>query len=501
MNKLHNKSSRVIELIHTNQNYSFETSTYLQILNITKEKTEQKLAEIIPHPTRSKRGLINAAGSIFKAVTGNLDASDGERYETLIKQLQLKQQKLSSNIISQNSICLKLIDKFNSTVQKINHNERLLQSKLKQVAFIVESHPYKENVMFIKDVLNQLINLYEITNSMLQDLENSLAFAKLQILHPSIIKLSDLYRELVNMKNQLRPEQLTFPVTLENIQIFEKIIKVDCYLFNNKITYILHVPIMKPETFQLFHLYSIPFLVDNQFRTIIPKNKYLLKNDLHYTFKDDPCQETISGNFLCTQSIVKNIKEDTPCEIQILQSVKMTNCSQIGLSVLQPIIEQLAESNEWVIVLPEKSTASLKCSEQDEFQKLFGSYLLQLPQNCTISFGNRKIINKQEFKTVHQPVLLPDLDVDVPNPVGKSITIDLEEVDLDDLQKLKTSLVRSSFIEDQSISMSPSLWTIIIYGMISLSIFYIVYYQVVRKWYYPRRQNPEVELQDVQLPR
>lgn len=201
MNKLNNKTTTVFELIHSNQNYSFETSTYLQILKITKEKAEQKLAEIIPHPSRFKRGLINAVGSIFKVVSGNLDASDGERYENLIRQLQLNQQKLSSSITSQNSISLSLIDKFNKTLQKINHNEHLLQSKLRQIAFIVESHPYKENVMFIKDILNQLINLYEITNSVLQDLENSLAFAKLKVLHPSIIKLNDLQGTYNNEKS------------------------------------------------------------------------------------------------------------------------------------------------------------------------------------------------------------------------------------------------------------------------------------------------------------
>ncbi|XP_074028409.1 uncharacterized protein [Leptinotarsa decemlineata] len=30
------------------------------------------------HPRRNKRGLINGIGSIFKSITGNLDASDGE---------------------------------------------------------------------------------------------------------------------------------------------------------------------------------------------------------------------------------------------------------------------------------------------------------------------------------------------------------------------------------------------------------------------------------------
>lgn len=48
--------------------YSYETSTYLNVLMVIKEKTELKLSEIIPHPARLNLGL-------FKAVSGNLDSS------------------------------------------------------------------------------------------------------------------------------------------------------------------------------------------------------------------------------------------------------------------------------------------------------------------------------------------------------------------------------------------------------------------------------------------
>lgn len=59
-----------------------------------------------PYFLRQKRGLINGLGSVWKAITGNLDASDGEYYEASINKLErdenemknlLKKSNLSNN--------------------------------------------------------------------------------------------------------------------------------------------------------------------------------------------------------------------------------------------------------------------------------------------------------------------------------------------------------------------------------------------------------------------
>ena len=52
---------------------------------------------------RTKRGLINGLGSIFKSISGNLDYADGERYDKLIQELQNNQINLVNNIKNQNT--------------------------------------------------------------------------------------------------------------------------------------------------------------------------------------------------------------------------------------------------------------------------------------------------------------------------------------------------------------------------------------------------------------
>lgn len=244
INRLQSQSTNLKNLIIEDKYYSIETSNYLKILTFAEEKVENKLLEILPQRQRVKRGLINGLGSIFKSITGNLDATDDERYENLIRELQQNQIKLASNIKNQNSLSIDLIDKFNKTIQQISHNEKLLEMRINQVS---DRMLHKETTLFIKDIMNQIITMYEMINSILQDIENSISFLKLQIMHPSIIKTKDLFNELKRLRKQIKKNQFPFELTLDNILLFEKIIKIDGYILNNKITYILYIPITYPS--------------------------------------------------------------------------------------------------------------------------------------------------------------------------------------------------------------------------------------------------------------
>lgn len=109
--------------------------------------------------------------------------------------------------------------------------------------------------MFIKGNLNQLINLYEVANSVVQDWK---IFAKWKVLRPFIKKLSDLYNDL---------------------KIAQNILRIHCYVFNYRINDVLHIPLMKTESFQYspIRLYAIPFIIQSQFRLMIEKNRSILK--------------------------------------------------------------------------------------------------------------------------------------------------------------------------------------------------------------------------------
>jgi len=130
--QLDNKSDNLTLVLESNKYYRNDSLNHLKILGLIKNKVNIKLHEILPN-YRVKRGLINGLGSIFKSISGNLDATDGERYDKLIKQLEQNQQKIADNLIKQNAISLNVIDQFNNTVSKIISNQKILENKISEI--------------------------------------------------------------------------------------------------------------------------------------------------------------------------------------------------------------------------------------------------------------------------------------------------------------------------------------------------------------------------------
>lgn len=504
LNKLHLKSTNLTNFVKGNKEYTHDAQNYLKILSLTKERVETKLKEILPHPQRTKRGLINGLGSIFKAITGNLDASDGERYEHLIEELQDNQNKLASNIVNQNSLSLDIVNKFSNTVQQLKHNDELLQSKIDQVAILVEQQTYRENSMFIKDILNQFTNLYGIINSILQDIENSISFAKLKVMHPSIISTTDFYYELSKLHKQVKPNQFPFEVTLENTLLFEKFTQVDCFIFNNKITYLLHIPIMYEDIFKYYRLYTVPIKSQSQFKAIIPKSKYLLQSELFYAYEVVPCLEILPKYHVCNKIELQPIQSQNPCEIQLLNMKNTSICQQIDVQVNKPIVKQLEETNEWVVLLPRTQSLKLRCDGDEEIRRMTGTYLIQVPAKCEVNINGRILTNELRETNSNKPVLLPELEDNFQIQHSKNFTIHLEDIDWDDLQNIKTRIVENHpSLTTSTISVNPSAWTIVIYGLLII----IVLYWCFNKKPFERCKKTTVtttagatNLQEIQIP-
>ncbi|XP_074034581.1 uncharacterized protein [Leptinotarsa decemlineata] len=504
VNKLKFHSKNVRTLVGSHKDYSWDTSNYLKILEFSEKEVTDKLNNILPHPLRTKRGLINGIGSIFKSITGNLDSNDGEKYDRLIKELQDNQNNLVTNIKKQNSLSISLIDQFNSTVQQVKHNERLLESKINQIAKIVENQTYKENSMFIKDILNQIINTFEIINSILQDVENSIQFSRLNILHPSIIKTKDLFKELQKLNKIVEKDQLPIEISFENTLLYEKIISLKSYISNFRITYILHIPITHPSNFDYYHLFSIPILTKGQFKAVIPQNKYLTKNEKLYAFLSDPCLEISHRTYICPSTNIRELTEDNPCEIQLLNVQNTSTCKQTVIHLSRPAIRQLDNSNKWVVLLPAQQTTKLKCQNQNEIENLLpGSYLFDIPIGCQLSCGNQIITNDHQV-TNSEPIILPDLEEGKPEP-PKSIGIQLDDLNLDELHSIKTAIMENEpIISFKDVAHIPSFWTMFIYLVLVSICLYLVHKKIGFrgcKTNGPSEPSQDIEMSRVQLPR
>lgn len=505
-NKLRQKHDNITNLIDTHPGYLNDSQNYIKLLNILQMRVETKIADVIPHPKRLKRGLVNVAGSVFKAITGNLDASDGEYYDKVINNLQHNQNELANSILKQNSISLSVISKFNQTLQQMNGNDKYLESKINQIGMIVQGSAYRENSLFIKDVLIQMINTYEIIESILQDLQNSITFAKLKIIHPSIIKINDLYKELLIMQEKVGNNQMVLPVSLENTFLYEKLIKIDCFILDNKINFLLRIPVSYPKLFDYFHLYSIPVIYKSWFKAVLTQNNYLIKNELQHAYYGEPCAKVTTNLHLCKQEKLQKSEDNNPCEIALLESnPQTTTCQKIQVLISRPIINQLENSNQWIFVMPKEETVKLKCNAQEEIRRLHGTYLVQIPSGCLIKTNNQTVINGNRLTNATvQPILFPDWPNIPVAPNQLDLSVHIEEIKLDDLTDLKTQIQSTSpQLQFPQLYHYPSIWTIFIYVVLITCCGVTIYKKCIE----PRRlkKNPEederrIDPRVVQLP-
>lgn len=493
------QSEHLRKFVNQNSDYSNDSSNYLKLLTLIESKVEEKLIEILPHPKRFKRGLINGLGSIFRTISGNLDAYDGEKYDKLIEKLQNNQNSLVHSLEKQSSLSLSLIDKFNRTIRQMTHNEKLIEAKINQIALIVTKSTYRENSMFIKDVINQIINLYEIISSILQDIENSITFAKLQVMHPSIISTTHLYKELKALRDLIGKENFPIEIDFNNTFLYRDIIKIDGYIKNNKVTYILQIPIVHKFNFEYFRLFSIPIKTSSQFKVIIPRKKYLANNELYYVYMSESCKRLSPQFYICEQLDLQENNIKSPCEIQILSMKNTSTCEQVSLEIKKPTFRRLDESNQWIGILPAEEKIKFQCQQQEEVKKLVGTFMFEIPLGCQLSTHQESIINTKSIST-HQPLLLPNLEASSSPTSGSNLSIHLEEIELDELQDIRTQVIRNQpQISYGRISHVPSAWTIIIYGIILVVILYVGYNRTP-KCKKPRIDAPELQLSGVQIP-
>lgn len=181
------------------KNFYFQA---LQDLNTFIERLQYKFENIGPHiKTREKRGLFNFIGTAHKWLYGNLDAEDGEYYDQTIEKLNRYQQNIQSELKSQITLTNKIIYRVSNSLGIIDNNQKIIKDHLNILEQEVEAaeHVFKQNYA-LGNVDRQISTNCIVLIEIMDQLENSIMFAKMQTAHPSIIHTTALQ----DMLNDLR---------------------------------------------------------------------------------------------------------------------------------------------------------------------------------------------------------------------------------------------------------------------------------------------------------
>lgn len=455
-----------IELLTNNGSKARDIVNYLKLINHTKNTIEDKLDIINWGSKRSKRGLINGLGNAIKFVTGNLDSDDGEKYDKLFEHLKENQNNIMNQLTSQYSFNSEMISEFNQTLKIVNFNFKELENKLQFINDKLSDYGLLEKY---RDVLNQLNILYNIVFSLIQDIENSLVFCKLKVLHPSIISTRELYYQIKKISTYYG-KQLPLKPELKNMWEFESLIDVNCKLTSKEIVYFLDLPIVDESKFNLFKLISIPNVLDNKYLTIVPKVRYMLKADTSIEGLINECYKKTSSNFICSTEQLYHDK--LSCEKEIVDIGTTLNCKYTEVIILNSIVEWTPELNSYLCIFPKEESIRIEKPYETITKSIKGVYLISNNKNDSIYYHNKLLNHVSESKYKTRLLNLDNVLTALEKSQEPDFKINLEQLNFKPIDINKYTPI----INKNIVTTSISIWTIIIYVLIIISMFIALFY-------------------------
>lgn len=462
--------------------YFFELDNFNKALSYQLNSAEQKFNSLNP-TGRVKRGLINGLGTIIKSISGNLDANDAAHYDQAISDLENNQKEIVKKLNKEISLTTEIIENFNRTVTLIKNNQEVITSGLNKIRtelnkFIFQFNDYLET----RNVLDQLSLILNIILQLLSDIENAITFARLGTLHNSIVKIDELESILQTILKYYSADQLIFSHVSNNTHRYYDLLEVEAYYSGTKIVFVIHFPIVHPETFSYYHLYSIP---TQNLTTIIPKDTYLVMNENLYQYTSVPCIE-LHPNYYCPDNnLVYGVKNED-CIFQLLQlESTYKSCQQTPVQLTRNVIQQIDESH-YIVIFPNQTKIRTICGRTD-FTTLEGNYLINLPLGCQFETNDYNYIN-EKLLTNGQPMLLPEINIPHRTALTTLSKITIQDVQLDKIHELQKEQRRLGPVEILHSEKSwTNYWIIPVYIILISIGLYFTYRFIQRR----RMRNPQ----------
>lgn len=362
---------------------------------------------------REKRSAwLAGVGSLFKQVIGTMDEDDAIRYNNAIQTLNSNNIKIASILKDNIIVTSTALSRYNETLKTININEVRLNDAIINLSSTLSNLSIISDKLYIKskmnDIYTELSSCLLTLSFKLDDLVNAMLFAKTNTLHPSVMTPKQLYNELVDNVIKLpNYEKLPLDLDLDNIHALIDILKLSCYFANNKLIFVIKVPLVHSFELDLFKAISVPIPhnIDkpNSYAMIVPSCNYIgiSKDKLTYTCISNlkSCVEPVNRVYICDDVNTLSIPETPTCETDILTKIvtEIPKYCQTKLMYGQIDIWQELQGNRWIFVQSEPTKLSMQCKSDLIEWKILGTGILNIPPNCTAYCRNKQLFGRNNI--------------------------------------------------------------------------------------------------------
>lgn len=391
---------------------------------------------------RIKRGLINGLGSVIKAITGNLDQSDADRFESEINQL-----KQSSEINHKQTIGLmqEFMNEYKNEITQIQENQNHIATVVKELSN--NTYHLNNRINIINIYIQIEICLQQIYNKV-TSLENAITFSHIGIVHPSIIDPNYLLEKLVEIQKEITLK-LPYAPVLAHIHILEKSITIKAYSTNETINFILEIPLIERHPYNLLHLYSIPNEND---MVLIPKNPYLILGNNDFAYLHEPCKPLTHNDVICKHIEWQPLSNSDDCIAQLIQQKQPHSCTYAKAAYNESLIKQIHE-NCWIAIMKKQEVIKTVCGDNIQYQRYSGISLITITNKCKVLIMGKILETHNKYLNLKETIPLPRMYEAVNNSI---IKVEIQDVQLDQLNNIIQKSKDISFKYTPLISTKPS---------------------------------------------
>ncbi|XP_052747818.1 uncharacterized protein LOC113512658 [Galleria mellonella] len=432
---------------------------------------------------RSKRELIDGVSSILKWLIGTPDAKDAKHYNECIEQLERQQISTDAILRQQLQIISSTIKNFNETLLKISYDEHLINENIAKVnSYFNTTNKLIFNLTISEEISTLAIQILESVTSLEKDIDDiiiSILFIKSGAIHPSIISINRLYKELLSSSPARVNKNLVAPIKLSNIHQILESASITSYIYMNKIIYILEFPLVRNDRFTLYHIYSIPILHPSStlYSTILPEQTFLAMNSnrQQYVTMNDlgKCKNFVTETKVCNDLPVYNVNTRPTCETAILTTTRQdvpeicqVTTFSANINTLQPI-----RNNKWIYILQHTTPYTLECKDETNHGEISGAGIISLENGCKMYTAFVTLLAEENLSTnISHPIVTVDLEqICIPENLNirepELLPIKLNNIALDSLNTIKEQINQHSkllkdnqatFVEKYSTKLSIS---------------------------------------------
>ena len=376
-----------------------------------------------------------------------------------------------------------------------------MKSRILQIESIIKTinlHQTNSHQYYITYTnINQIITIYQSIYDILDKIEVSITFAKLNILHNAILNPKELLLEIKKVNKLLSLDKLPLEPKFENILNFEKIITIKSYIKNYDIVYILELPLVEANTYQYFKLFPVPIPNNHTFYVIIPYKPYLTISDKKYAYEDQKCIEVQPENYLCKDAKSAYIKDAPSCAVQLIKhDPNISSCHPFQITVQETQILKI-NNGKWLITAPNLQIGTTTCLNSQNNIPLVGSYLIEASTDCKIRIKSNTLEAYKPSRLTFSKVSLPTLNLSLMK--NSNLTafnpplMDLNQINLKATQEIEAKIQeQKKTLEDMTSVVyvrRTSFWTIFLYILLIVTLIIFVYRKLKKSKKIPNNQS------------